>query len=85
MVTVGDPANPTTLFTKPQRRAAIIASYDEKKAAMRMALEWLLPLRDAVAISAESKPLLKAIQSGSADTFNLRRILDIRAGMAFLL
>ncbi len=31
-----------TLLTKQQRTAAITSSYDEKKAAMRTALEWLL-------------------------------------------
>ncbi len=41
VVTKGDPANPMTLFTKQQRGAAITSSYDEKKVAMRMALEWL--------------------------------------------
>ncbi len=41
VVTEGDPANPTTLLTKQQRGAAITSSYDEEKAVMRMALEWL--------------------------------------------
>ncbi len=43
VVTEGDPANPTTPLTKQQREAAFTSSYDEEKAAMRMALDWLLP------------------------------------------
>ncbi len=39
VVTEGDPANPTTLLTKQKRGAAFTSSYDEEKAAMRMALE----------------------------------------------
>ncbi len=40
MVTEEDPADLTTLLTKQQLRAAITSSYNEEKAAMRMALEW---------------------------------------------
>ncbi len=49
VVTEGGPATPTTLLTKQQRGAAITSSYDEEKAAMRMALEWLLPSHAAAA------------------------------------
>ncbi len=38
-VTKGDSANSTALLTKQQHGAAIVSSYDEEKAAMRMALE----------------------------------------------
>ncbi len=69
VVTEGDPARTTTLLTKQQREAAFTSSYDEEKAAMRMALEWLL----------------KVIQSGSADTTNLRRMLNKRTGKTTLL
>ncbi len=37
------PANPSTVLTKQQRGAAITSPYGEEKAAMRMALEWILP------------------------------------------
>ncbi len=47
---------------------------------MRMALQWLLPSHDAAAICTDSYSLLKAIQSGSADTADLRRMLNKRAG-----
>ncbi len=40
VVTEEDPANLTTLLTKQQRGAAITSSYNEEKAAIRMALEW---------------------------------------------
>ncbi len=85
VVTEGDPANPTTLLTKQQRGAAFTSSYDEEKAAMRMALEWLLPSHAAAAICTDSQSLLKAIQSGSADTTDLRRMLNKRAGKTTLL
>ncbi len=65
-----------TLLTKQQRGAAIISSYDEEKAAMRMALEWLSPSQAAAAICTHSQSLLKAIQSGSVDTADLRRIFN---------
>ncbi len=58
VVTEGDPANPTTLLTKQQRGAAFTSSYDQEKAAMRMALEWLLPSHAAAAICTASQSLL---------------------------
>ncbi len=57
-VTEGDPANPTTLLTKQQRGSAINSSYDEEEAAMRMALECLLPSQAAAAICTDSQSLL---------------------------
>ncbi len=80
VVTEGDPANPTTLFTKQQRGAAITSSYDEEKVAMRMALEWLSPYHAAAVICTDSQSLFKTIQSGSADTADLRIIFNKRAG-----
>ncbi len=50
VVTEGDLANSTILFTKQTREAAITSSYDKEKAAMPMALEWLLPSLEAVGI-----------------------------------
>ncbi len=85
VVTEGDPDNPTTLLSKQQRGAAFTSSYDEEKAAMRMALEWLLPSHATAAICTDSQSLLKAIQSGSADTTDLRRMLNKRAGKTTLL
>ncbi len=82
VVTEGDPANPTTLLTKQQRGAAITASYDEKKAVMRTALEWLSPSHAAAAICTDSQLLYKTIQSGTADTADLRGMLNKRAGKA---
>ncbi len=41
VVTEGDPANPTTLLTKQQHGVVITSSYDEEKAAVRMAPEWI--------------------------------------------
>ncbi len=76
VVTEGDPTNPPTLLKKQQRGTAFTSSYDEEKAAMRMALEWLLPSHAAVAICTDIQLLLKAIQSGSADTTNLRHMLN---------
>ncbi len=61
VVTEGDPANPTALLTKQQRRAASTSSYDEEKEAMRVALEWLLPSNAVAAICTDSQSLLKAI------------------------
>ncbi len=78
-------ANPTTLLTKQQRGAAVTSSYDEEKAAMRMALEWLLSLHAAAAICTDSQSFLKAIQSGSADTTGLRRMLNKRTRKTTLL
>ncbi len=84
MVTGEDPANPKNHLTKQQRGAAITLSYDEEKAAMRMALEWLSPSHAAAAICTDSQSLLKAIQSGSTDTADLRRMLNKRAGKTTL-
>ncbi len=75
VVTKGDPANPTTLLTKQKRGTAFTSSYEEEKAAMRMALEWLLPSHAAAAICTDSQSLLKATQSGSEDTTDLKRML----------
>ncbi len=63
VVTEGDPANPTTFLMKQQRGAAITSSYDEEKAAMRMALEWLSPSHAAAAICTDSQSILKAMQN----------------------
>ncbi len=52
---------------------------------MRMALEWLLPSHAAAAICTDSQSLIKAIQSGSADTTDLRSMLNKRAGKTTLL
>ncbi len=65
---------------KQQREASISSSYDEERAAMRMALEWPLPSYTAIAICTGSQSLLKTIQSGSGDTTDLRRMLNKRAG-----
>ncbi len=85
VVTEGDPANPPTLLTKQERGAAITSSYDEEKATMRMALEWLSPSHAAAAICTDSQWLLKATQSDSADTADVRRMLNKRAGKTTLL
>ncbi len=85
VVTEGGPANPTTLLTKQQRGAAITSSYDEEKVAMRVVLEWLLPSQAAAAICTDSQSRLNAIQSGSEDTADLRRMLNKRAGKTTLL
>ncbi len=85
VVTERDPANPTTLLTKQQRGAAFTSSHVEEKVAMHMALEWLLPSHAAVAVRTDSQLLLKAIQSSSADTANIRRMLNKRAGKTTLL
>ncbi len=69
VVTEGDPANPTTLLTKQQRGAAIIPSYDEEKATMRMALKWLLPFHAAAAICTDSQSLLKASIKNNLPSF----------------
>ncbi len=50
-----------------------------------MELEWLLPSHAAAAICTDSKSLLKAIHSGSADTTDLRRMLNKRAEKTTLL
>ncbi len=80
VVTKGDPVNPTTLLTKQQRGAAFTSSYEKEKAAMCIVLEWLLPSHAAAATCTGSQSLLKAIQNGSADTTDLRRMLNKRAG-----
>ncbi len=49
-----------------------------------MALEWLLKSHAAVAIRTDSQSFLKAIQSGSADTADLRCMLSKRAGKTTL-
>ncbi len=85
VVTEGDPANPKTLFTKQQREAAITSSYDEDKAAMRMALEWLFPSHEAAVVCTDSQSLLNVIQSDSDDTSDIRRMLVKRAGKITLL
>ncbi len=59
VVTEGDPANFMTLLMKQQRGAAFTSSYDEEKAAMRMALEWLLPSHAAAAIFTDSQSRLR--------------------------
>ncbi len=81
VVTEGDTANPTTLLTRQQSGAAITSSYDEEKAALRIALEWLSPSHAAAVICTDSQSFIKAIHSGSADTVDLRRMLNKRAGL----
>ncbi len=78
VVKEGHPAHPTTLRTKQQRGAT-------EKVAMRMAIGWLSPSHAAVAICTDSQSLRKAIQSGSADNTDLRRMLNKRAGKTTLL
>ncbi len=79
VVTKGDPGNPTALLTKQQHEAAFTSSYDEKKAAMRMALEWLSPSHAAAAIRTDSQSLFKAIQNGSDDTADLWSLFSKRS------
>ncbi len=55
VVTEGDPANPTTPLTKQHREAAITSSFDEEKAAMPNALEWLLKFHAAAVILTDSQ------------------------------
>ncbi len=62
MVTEGDPANATTLFTKQQRGAVITSSYEDEKAAVHMAPEWLLPQHEAAAKRTDKQSLHKAIR-----------------------
>ncbi len=62
MVTEGDPVNPTTLITKEQRRAAITSSYEDKKAAVHMAPECLLPPHGAAAKRTYNQILRTAIR-----------------------
>ncbi len=62
MITEGDPANPKTLITKKQRGTAITSSYEDKKAAVHMAPEWLLPPHEAGAKRTESQSFRKAIR-----------------------
>ncbi len=52
---------------------------------MHMALELLLPSHAAAVICTDSQSLLKAIQSGTADFADLRRMLNKRAGKTTLL
>ncbi len=52
---------------------------------MRMALEWLLPSHTVAAMCTDFQSLLKAIQSGSADTEGFRRMLNKRTGKSTLL
>ncbi len=85
VVIEGDAANPTTHLTKRQRGATFTSSYDEKKAAMRMAHEWLSPSHATTTICTDSQSLLKAIQSGFADTVNLRSMFTKRAEKTTLL
>ncbi len=79
-----EPTSPAALLTKQQSGAAITSLYDEEKTAMRMALKWILPSPEATAICTDSQSLLKVIKRGSADTSDLRRILDQRAGKTTL-
>ncbi len=53
MVTEGDPVSPATLIT---------LSNEEEKAAVCMALEWLLPSHEAAAKCTDSQLRLRAIQ-----------------------
>ncbi len=82
VVTERAPANSTTLLTKQQCEADITSSNDEEKATLRMALS---PSHAAAAICTDSQSLLKAIQSGSADTADLRSMLNKRTGKTSLL
>ncbi len=77
--------NHTTVLLRQQRGAAFTSSYDEEKAAMRFAIEWLLPSLEAAAICIDCQSHLWAIQCGSADTSDLRRMLDHRTNITTLL
>ncbi len=79
MVAEGYPANPTTVLTMQQRGAAITSSYENEKAAISMAFEWLSSSHAAAAIYTDNQSLLKTIQSGSTDAADLRSVLNIRA------
>ncbi len=66
---IGDPDGRAGKFTA-------ISVVDEKAAMCKEALEWLLPSNAAVAICTDSQSLLKAIQCVSADTADLRCMLN---------
>ncbi len=57
----GDPTSPITVLTKKKRGASLTSSYDEEKATMNIALEWLLPSHDAAAVCIDRPSLLNAI------------------------
>ncbi len=61
VVTEVDPVDPTILLMKQQSGETNTWSYDEEKAAMSMALEWLLLLHKAAAMCTDIKSILKAI------------------------
>ncbi len=52
---------------------------------MRMALDWLSPSHAAAAICTDSQSFLKGLQSGSADTADLRSMHNKRAGNTTIL
>ncbi len=79
VVTEGDPANPTTFFTKQQRELAITSSYDEEKATMRMAFEWLFPSNVAAVICTDSKSRLERSRAAP------QTLLSKQAGKSTLL
>ncbi len=85
VATEGDPANPTSLPKKQQRGTAITSSYDKEKAAVRMALDWLLPSHEVAVIFTDSQSLLKVIQSGLDDISDIRHMPNKRAGKTTLL
>ncbi len=85
VVTEGKPANPTTLLAKQQRGAAFTSSYDEEKAAICMALECILLSQATLAIYTDTQLTLKATQAGSADTTDIRHMLNKRADNTILL
>ncbi len=78
-------ANPTIFFFTSNSAEQPFPRHDEEEAAMRMQLEWLLPRREGTAICTDSQSLLKATQSGSAGTSDLRNMAENCAGKTTLL
>ncbi len=85
VLTEGEPEKPTTILMKQKRGTVITSLYDEEKAAIYMAFEWIFPSHATLAICTDIQPTLKDTQAGSADTADLRHMLNKRADNTILL
>ena len=86
MITTGSARNPVTLEELKKKGAKYTCSYDEERAAMYLALEWI---RDNNAstdtiICSDSQSLLTAIANNSRDTEDIRKLLDSFKGKTVL-
>ena len=82
VITTGTAANPVVLETIMKKGGKYTSSYEEERSALKEALKWMLVNQkyDDTVVCSDSQALLISIDSMSADTQDIRDMLDLLHG-----